>query len=132
MNDGQRLDGFGVERYGILQWEALLRLSTVAECATRNGAPVCVAGMSEPWPGMAIVWATVGRESGPSMIPIMRRIVRTMQSRTHVRRFQTTVRLDFLQGHRWAAMLGFRPECTMERYDQHGQPHVLYARIFER
>jgi hypothetical protein len=41
-----------------------------------------------------------------------------------------TVRKDFVQGHRWAQMLGFEMETPeMKAYDPQGATHVGYVRF---
>lgn len=128
----QRLDGFGQERYGIAEWDSMIRGSAHAEIAIRGGCPVAIAGWSEPWNGLALVWASLGSECGRSLIPITRRIVRMFSEATHVRRFQTTVRDGFADAHRWATLLGMRRECVMRGYGPDGSDHALYAINFDR
>lgn len=128
----QRLDGFGQDGWTPAQWDQLIRASSFAEIAVRDCKPVCIAGFSEPWPGLAIAWASIGHDVGTAMVPITRRICRAMELHPRARRFQMTVRVGFLPGHRWARMLGFRAEATMARYAPDGSDHVLYARCFER
>lgn len=46
-----------------------------------------------------------------------------------MKRIQTTVKLGFREGHRWAKLLGFRVEGIMECAEIDGTDSVLYARI---
>lgn len=128
----QRLDGFREETWTRKQWADYIRMMTHVEVARRGTKSVALASYVVQWEGLAIGFATLTEEAGPSLISITRRVRQVIESIPDVRRFQMTVRADFEQGNRWARMLGCESEGILRSYGKNGEDHVMYARLFER
>lgn len=89
---------------------------------------VMCGGLFPQWEGRAIVWALVGVDAGKHMIAITRGTKRFFGMFKY-RRLETAVKTDFVEGHRWARMLGFANEGTMTGWAPDGCDYDLYARI---
>lgn len=92
--------------------------------------PVCVgaAGVMPFWPGRAMAWAVLSAQAKPFMVSITRK-VRAILDAVPYRRVETTVQANFVQGTRWAEILGFRAEGTNEAYLPDGTDAIMYARV---
>ena len=89
------------------------------------------AGLIEMWPTRLVGWAmlsdTVNRRD---MLWIHRAVKREIHELpTVVKRVEITVDAGFDAGHRWAELLGFKPEGLMESYDPNGNDHVMFSRV---
>lgn len=94
-----------------------------------GGQPIACAGLVELWRGRAGAWAMLSRQvRGPQLLAIHRQVQKGLEE-SPFRRVETSVDLAFAPGHRWAWMLGFRPEGIMQGYDPAGRDHMLYARL---
>lgn len=92
----------------------------------RDGRPLACGGLYGVWTGRAIAWALL---SPLAPMVAVTRAARVMLGGSGVRRVECFVDVDFPQGHRWATMLGFRPEGVMRAFCPRGRDHTLYARI---
>ncbi len=94
-----------------------------------DGHPIAVGGVKELFPGRALCWAFIGKDSGPHF-PALHKAVKTVLDFVPYRRLEADVACEFEQGHRWAKMLGFTMEA--ERMVAHridGGDNSLYARV---
>lgn len=85
-------------------------------------------GLIPQWEGRAIAWGLIAKETGPYFLKVTKAVFRTMELHPF-RRIEASVKSDFVQGHRWAQMLGFKREGTMRAYAPNGDDHDLYARV---
>lgn len=119
----------------VVDWLGYEQRSKAAFTAMRDRQPIACFGVVEAWPGRGIAWCLFGTPvKGASMVPIHRRIrdgLWDCHTRFDMRRIEMGVHTDYVDGHRWAAMLGFRREGTMRLYSADGSDMDLYARIME-
>lgn len=103
---------------------------TACWTAAVDGHPVACGGFLEQWPGRALAWMYLNKDSGPHMRWLTREVERKLDEMHG--RLEMTVRADFKAGHRWAKMLGFHienPPGLMEAYGPEGEAHVAYVRL---
>lgn len=93
-----------------------------------DGMPVVCAGTIKQWNGRHISWAHLAQDTGPYMHWITQEVRRNLAC---VRgRIESTVRVDFEAGHRWARLLGFHVETPLlKAYGPEGEDHVGYVRF---
>ena len=82
----------------------------------------------------ASVWAVVSRSfrEGKNKFFVTRKVIEFLdhlQYNDNMRRLQTTVVIDFNEGHRWAKILGFEVEGLMRAFEPDGRDTVLYGRV---
>ena len=98
-----------------------------------HGQPFACAGIVPQWKGRAIAWSVISKDvSRYNMLWMTRQVLGffdEVESRLELRRIEITVIEDFMAGHRWAKMLGFKWEGAMECYDPEGNTHIMYARV---
>jgi len=91
-----------------------------------DDTPLLCGGTLPQWPGREMSWAFLNKHSGPHMTAVVRearRIIRRPQCRIDM-----TVRKDFVAGHKFARILGYRVETPlMESYGPEGESHVGYV-----
>jgi len=93
-----------------------------------NGKCIGAAGYQPIWIGRAAGWALIGRDAGPAMVPIVRKI-RFFLAACPVNRIEMTVREKFSEGCRLAALLGFNAEARLLGFFPDGSTAILYSRI---
>jgi hypothetical protein len=93
-----------------------------------DGRMVAAGGLSENHPHYATAWAMLGDDAGEAMTAITRAVRRVLAAGAYAR-VDTTVRSDFVQGQRWARMLGFARVGTMHKWGADGSDHDLYERV---
>lgn len=99
-----------------------------AYSAVDGDAVFACAGLIPQWQGRALAWALIAEEAGRHMVGIHKAVRRALDMHPF-RRVETAVASDFMQGHRWAVMLGFEREGRMRAYTPDGQDCDLYARV---
>lgn len=93
-----------------------------------DGETMACGGTIQQWPGRHVAWALLNGRSGPYMKFVTGAALRVLQDA--VGRIEMTVRADFAQGHRWAALLGFEVETpVLKNYGPEGEPHTAYVRF---
>ena len=97
-----------------------------------QGQLIGVAGVIEHWPGRGEA-VLVQAEGMPHVAwgPVTRH-AHQLLARAHATgmiRIETTVRAEFLAGHRWARRLGFELRCYDKRYFSDGSDAVQYVRL---
>lgn len=113
------------------EWQPIAD-SKLAFTGLLDGSPIVCAGLIPQWPGRAVAWMITDQRSGPAMLWLHRQVsqfLTEIQTHASFRRIELTVLSGFSAGHRWAKMLGFKPEGLMKSYDVNGQNHVLFARV---
>jgi hypothetical protein len=88
---------------------------------------LAVIGLITQWDGCARAYAFLGENASRRMLHITRKVKTHLQTTT-IRRIEAAVQDDFLEGHRWARILGFRPEGWMRKY-WNDHDALLYARV---
>lgn len=93
-----------------------------------DGSPILCGGVIPAWAGRCSLWSVLSVDSGPHMMAVTRHtraFINEVQGR-----IETSVRCDFMAGHRWVRMLGFYVETpVMKRYGPEGEDHSLYVRF---
>lgn len=105
-----------------------------AETLFLRGEPVAIFGAREWIPGVWHIWGLLSNLSGKYPLSFHKQILESIEPRAkalEARRFQMSVREDFVQGRRWARALGFKCEGLMSKYGPDGTSYYLYARCFE-
>lgn len=93
-----------------------------------NGGPVACCGVVEHHPGRAELWALLSPSSGPYMRGISK-AVRGWIAQSKYQRIEAHVQAGFEAGHKWAKMLGFAPECVLQKFMPGGVDGVMYSII---
>lgn len=91
----------------------------------------CVAagGIVPIYAGRAAAWALISKEAGPHMVQITRAVRKAIML-DPTPRIETVVNADFINGHRWARMIGMECEHPcLRKHGVHGQDEALYVRI---
>lgn len=96
-----------------------------------DGVCVGAGGLRPIWAGRAAAWTLWGRQAGPFMTPIVKKI-RFVLATWPGNRIEMTVRSNFLPGCRLALVLGFRREARLLSFFPDGSPAELFARIREQ
>ena len=99
----------------------------------RDGKIIACSGIIPHWRGRAQAWAFYGGDitlrDYAWIFRETKKFLDMAQENSLYRRVESTVRLNFPEGHRFIRRLGFELEGTMFAYDPHGEAHSLYARI---
>jgi hypothetical protein len=89
---------------------------------------IACAGFYPQWEGRAIVWALISASAGRHFFALHKAVLRTFNAHGY-RRLETAVVVGFVEGERWARMLGFICEGRMRGYMPDGTDCDLYARV---
>ena len=92
------------------------------------GRALICAGIMELWPGRAMCWASFDFEARPVMVQAFLRMRRELD-RSPFKRLEMYVVPGFIQAWRWAEMLGFKLESTMEAGSPDGRDLFVFKRI---
>jgi hypothetical protein len=107
---------------------AMLASSNLAWTAFDDDDVLACMGLIPMWEHRAYAWGLLAVEAGRHLLGITRAVWRTMELHPF-RRIETTVRADFVEGHRWARLLGFEREGALTAYAPDGATCDMYARI---
>tara|TARA_R110000744_G_scaffold5959_6_gene21066 strand:+ start:11250 stop:11708 length:459 start_codon:yes stop_codon:yes gene_type:complete len=101
-----------------------------AQSCVEDGRVYGCAGIVPLWPGRALAWSYISiHTTGSKFLAVHRAVLRRLDA-CHIRRIEMTVDCDFVQGHRWAELLGFVMEAPrMMGYFPNGTDCALYARV---
>jgi RimJ/RimL family protein N-acetyltransferase len=99
-----------------------------AYTAIVNGVVMGCFGLLPLTPNRGQIWSLLSPYSGKHMAGITRFAIKSI-AKCGIKRIEAHVRTDFEQGHRWAKMLGFKREGTMEAYGDDGLDYDLYSRV---
>jgi RimJ/RimL family protein N-acetyltransferase len=105
-----------------------LKQSGPAFTGIHEGQVLGCAGLVKQWENRAIAWALLSGNIGNEFVRIHRAVQRFLDL-TEFDRVEAHVDADFVAGHRWIRMLGFREEGYMKRFNPNGGDAVLYARL---
>lgn len=89
---------------------------------------IACGGLVEMWENRGLAWMVLSDIAKNYMLQLTRAIMRYLRVAKY-RRIETAVRSNFLEGHRWADLLGFKYEGTMRGYGISGDDYDLYARV---
>lgn len=94
-----------------------------------GGEEVIIAslGVIPQWRGYSRAWALVSGDAGRCMVSLTRRISTWLRFHNEGR-IDTAVRTDFVEGIRWAEILGFSQEGVMRKYRDDGD-FFLYSMV---
>ena len=93
--------------------------------AWRGNRPLGCAGFMPSLAGTAQVWTIIDvRTHGTEFLTVHKLVARKLQEFSHTwQRFEMFVTADYLNGHRWAELLGF----TLDGWYQRAHPEATYA-----
>lgn len=74
------------------------------------------AGKVRQWQGRYVLWAVLSREARKYMTQITRAVKRGMMLLDENCRYEAYVQSDFIQGHRWARMVGMEWHHHEEKF----------------
>lgn len=90
---------------------------------------VAAAGIVPIYAERAAAWALISKEAGPYMRRITKAVKKALEL-DPTPRIETVVNADFINGHRWARMIGMECEHPcLRKHGVHGQDEALYVRI---
>jgi len=95
----------------------------------KDGKALVCAGIIPIWSGRGAAWLILSDEVHHAEMRIVHAEVLKFLDNAPFRRIETSVDSEFRQAHRWAIMLGFKPEGEMKSYCPQGRDHWLYARV---
>lgn len=101
-----------------------------AHTGIEGGKPVVIAGMYQPHNHIGCVWALLSKDCNQYLLAATRHIKKWLDS-SNISRLETAVHRDFLEGQRWANMLGFTRETNehgMKNFGVDDGIYDLYAR----
>lgn len=87
------------------------------------------AGLAELWATRAQAWSLISRHATGRKFYFIHRAVEKFLNEQPYLRVEMTVDSDFVNGHRWARLLGFEFEGHMKKYTPNGKDCDLYARV---
>jgi hypothetical protein len=94
----------------------------------RDGKLVALGGYTPVWQGRAVAWAYLGRDSGPSMPAITRKVRRTLDDLAlEFPRIEAYASRNYGAASRWLVLLGFRREGLLRKFAD-GRDYFMYAR----
>lgn len=113
-------------------WEHVVEQG-LAISAFRDETLLGVGGLVPIWRGRAAAWAVLASSvTGPDLLfghRIALELMDAWQREYGFVRVEAHVKDTFVNGHRWARLLGFQTEGLMRCYDPFGDDYRLYARI---
>lgn len=87
------------------------------------------AGLAKQWSNRAQAWTILSKYvTGTKFVRLHKMVARFLDMQDFTR-IEMTVDHGFVQGHRWAELLGFQWEGLMRKYNPDGQDCDLYARV---
>lgn len=89
---------------------------------------IACGGVAQISPSRANLWGLIADKSGRDFLAITRQAIKIIESLDYVR-LELTVKSSFEQGHRFALLLGFKREGTMEKWGDDMQDYDLYAKV---
>ena len=94
----------------------------------RTGQVLLCGGAMQSHPEYATLWSAIGRDAGPAMLALTRKVRIFLGTLPH-RRIDALSRVGFVQGGRWLTMLGFAPEATLADYFEDGEAAMLFRKV---
>lgn len=78
----------------------------------------------------AVAWAILSKDAAPYMVPIVRKVRRTLATLPY-RRIEMTVNAEFENGRRFAELIGMTLETPepLRAYGATGSDEYMYARV---
>ena len=99
-------------------------------CLVKGNECLGAGGVIHKHAGRAEVWVVLSEGAGKYMPYIHKKTLKFLNEQSKIYpRLETTVMVNFSQGHRWIDMLGFKACGLMECYDEYGNDHIAYERI---
>jgi hypothetical protein len=99
------------------------------DATDENEAVIACGGVIEQWPGRGVSWAFLNTKMGAKMVAC-HRLVKRYFDICPIKRVEATVKVNFVAGHRWVRMLGFKLETPiMKSYGPNGEDHSMYIRL---
>lgn len=93
---------------------------------TKTGEAIAIAGITEYWKGRAEGWALLTTKTPEEFLMFHRAVQRFVNQ--YRGRLEYVVRKDFVEGRRWARILGFIQESTMHDYYGQNSDGMMYVR----
>ena len=87
---------------------------------------IAIAGVTEYWPGRAEGWALLTTKTPEEFFMFHRAVQRFVAK--YRGRLEYVARKDFVEGRRWATILGFAQESTLHDYYGQDSDAIMYVR----
>ena len=110
---------------------ALKKLGPAFSGFTKDGKCVGAAGVRQINAKAYEGWALLAKDSKKQIKAILQSIdlfIKNYFEFDAADRFQATVNLEYVQGHRFARLLKFQPEGILHNYEN-GKDYMMYARV---
>lgn len=125
LQSGQAWAQSHIEEAGIRELEG-----ATAFTALEDGQPVACAGVAQVEKGRWIAWSYLSDRVTARNFLKVHNAVRGFLHGFDARRIEMVVDHGFLQGHKWARMLGFSVDAPcMRKYNVDGSDATLYALV---
>ena len=98
-----------------------------------NDKPIFAAGMKMIWGQVAEGWVIASSDMWKHPLGVAKAIKKDfarVAKEHNIKRVQTAIRKDFVQGQRFAEWLGLENEGLMRKFGFDGSDQYMYARIF--
>lgn len=107
-----------------------LRAAGSAYAVVDGGEVLLLAGVQTMWPGRGMAWALLAETSGRRLVRLTRLVHRYLDA-LDFRRLELYVDAHFVQGCRWAEVLGFKNETPegMPGFLPGGSRAFMYGRV---
>lgn len=94
-----------------------------------EGRAVAVGGIIEYWVNRGEAWLIFGKTNTRTFVIIFKMVQRFLELST-LKRIEMVIDYDFVQGHRWARLLGFKKEAELlKHYRPDGGDVSLYSKV---
>ncbi len=93
---------------------------------------IAIVGITIIWPGVAEVWSLLSEDIKKIPSYFHRGILKGLnfyQQNLKIKRYQASVKKDYLDGLRWIKALGFEYEGEMKSFGPDGSDFFLFGRV---
>lgn len=117
-----------IEKEILEKWDCTELIKQPCWSMEHNNHIIFIGGISKIHEKRYILWSFVSKHAGKKMLLITRKTKQIMNQYCDVR-LETNVEENFVNGHRWAKLLGFKYECIMECFSENGSNMAMYSII---
>lgn len=85
------------------------------------------------WDGVMRVFmltSAVANVDGPQFLKLAGELIESYHKLYSIHRFEVHIKSDYLDGHRWASLLGFKAEAVLKQFGPDKSDYILFARCF--
>lgn len=108
------------------EWLQILAQGGLAVSAVVEDQIIGSAGVVVQSNDAGFLWGAISQDAGPHFVPLHRAAVRLLQM-SGLARIEAVTEVDFPEGRRWLALLGFECEGRVDADGPNGDDHYRYA-----